>query len=290
MNTPKHAVLQLASLVALYVTAFSAVALAFSLITLFIPDATDSSWEINSARDSVRFGIAMLVIVFPAYIILTRKVQVVRRTENVAYTTLARWFVYLSLLIGGAVLLGDAVAVLYGYLNGELTMRFFLKALVLAVVVGSVFFYYLRDARDYWLTHETESKRWAWCASVAIVALLGIAVIQNETPSEARERALDETMVSDLQSMQYSVEAFYRIEGRLPADRGELDAYQSIPNAPEDRPAYEYHASKDTVYELCATFATEEITDTRFAPNPNYNWEHPANRHCFARTVEKNTF
>jgi hypothetical protein len=39
--------------------------------------------------------------------------------------------VYLSLLVGGGVLLGDLVAVILAFLNGEITTRFILKAGVL---------------------------------------------------------------------------------------------------------------------------------------------------------------
>jgi hypothetical protein len=47
--------------------------------------------------------------------------------------------VYLSLLVGGGVLLGDLVAIILAFLNGEITTRFILKAGVLLVVVGAAF-------------------------------------------------------------------------------------------------------------------------------------------------------
>jgi len=45
------------------------------------------------------------------------------------------------------VLIGDFTYVVYSFLGGELTVRFVLKALVVAVIAGTAFGYYLWDLR-----------------------------------------------------------------------------------------------------------------------------------------------
>ena len=54
---------------------------------------------------------------------------------------------YLTLLLSALVLLGDAIAVIYAFLSGDFTGQFFLKAVVVAVVAGFIFLFYLSDIR-----------------------------------------------------------------------------------------------------------------------------------------------
>ena len=45
-------------------------------------------------------------------------------------------------------MLGDSIATIYALLTGDLTAQFVLKALVVLVVAGGIFAYYLRDLRE----------------------------------------------------------------------------------------------------------------------------------------------
>ncbi len=186
-NTAKNFALQLGSLVTLYVSLSALTVLLFNVITVQYPDATQGYWEYESATTGIRFGIALLIVFFPAYVVLTRFVNVIRRKEQGAYLVLTKWLIYLSLVIGGGVILGDLVAVINSFLNGELTIRFMLKALVMLVVIGAAFTYYLFDARGYWQTHEKESKQYAAGAALIVVAALVLGFMHTETPAQVRE-------------------------------------------------------------------------------------------------------
>jgi hypothetical protein len=114
-NTAKNFALQLGSLISLYVSIGALIALLFGIITLLYPDSAQYAWEGESARITIRTTIAILVVFFPTYITLTRIVNKIRRTESGTYLTLTKWLIYLSLLIGGGVLLGDLVTVLNSF-------------------------------------------------------------------------------------------------------------------------------------------------------------------------------
>jgi hypothetical protein len=58
-----------------------------------------------------------------------------------------RWLTYLTLFIASAALLGDTTTLIFNLLGGDLTIRFLLKVLVVAVIAGSAFTYYLLDLR-----------------------------------------------------------------------------------------------------------------------------------------------
>tara|TARA_B100000508_G_scaffold3170_1_gene2469 strand:- start:799 stop:1704 length:906 start_codon:yes stop_codon:yes gene_type:complete len=297
-HTAKHFALQLGSLASLYISLSFLVVLLFGLINTLFPDATDSVWEAESAITSIRIGIAVTIVFFPTYLVLTRLVNKARRdSSQTAYLGLTKWLIYLSLLVGGAVLLGDLVTVIMMYLEGELTQRFLLKAFALLVVVGSAFYYYVQDAKGYWIKNENKSILFGAFASGVVLVSLVLGFMNAETPQQAREKRLDETQVSDLREIQWRIQDHLAAGGETPETLFEVYAGMTIPTAPENRPPYEY-VNTESGFMLCATFATESVEDRYgynrpyYAPDTDYptitnpdDWYHPQGDYCFERTV-----
>lgn len=297
-NTAKHFVLQLGSVISLYLSVSFLLVLLFSIINLLIPSATESYWQIESNSDSVRLGIAMLLVFFPTYIVLTRRVNILRRKESTTeYLGITKWLMYLSLLVGGGVILGDLVAIILAFLNGELTTRFILKAVTLLAVVGAAFFYYIRDTQGYWLKEEKASKLFGAIVSLAVVGSLTTGFFFIETPAAVRELRLDETQITDLQNIQWRIsESLAVASGTLPATLEEAFAGFPVPTAPEDRPAYSYEIIANG-FKLCATFSHNSTEDANafppmtiadngsFIKNPD-NWMYKEGRYCFDRVVK----
>ncbi len=238
----------------------------------------------------------MLVVFFPTYIILTRLVNTIRRTEKGGtYLTLTRWLIYISLLIGGGVLLGDLVTVLLGFLNGELTVRFILKAITVFIVVGSAFVYYVLDARGYWQTNEKKSIQYAMIASLLVIVSLVVGFMHTETPSEVRERNIDVQQISDLQGIQSHIEMYYQMNDKLPVELEDAYSGLEVPTVSEGRVAYDYLKTSETNFKLCAQFALASgksdvtqyaqplIMEPSMIKNP-YSWEHQAGDWCFERS------
>ncbi|OYW87481.1 MAG: hypothetical protein B7Z22_04400, partial [Hyphomonas sp. 32-62-5] len=55
---------------------------------------------------------------------------------------------YIALIIASCTLIGDAISLVYSFLAGELSTRLLLKLLVVALLAGGVFFYFIRDAEE----------------------------------------------------------------------------------------------------------------------------------------------
>jgi len=291
-HTAKHFVLQLGSLASLYVAVSFTLVLIFNLFNLRYPDPAEGYYAIESAQSSVRLGIAMLLVFLPTYLILTRVVNNTRRAANIGtYLNLTKWLIYLSLLVGGGVLLGNLVAVIMAFLEGELTTRFLLKAVSVLLVVGAAFSYYILDARGYWLTSSARSAQFG-----AAVAGLGIAIVimgfmNIETPVSVREGKLDDKQLADLQEIQWRIESYVALNGVAPKSLSQLDS-TPIPTAPDGRADYEY-TKTDRGFSLCAEFALESHDssgvsspyDTKAVIGNAWDWNHPAGRHCFERIV-----
>ena len=294
-TTPKHFVLQLGSLISLYISLGFLLGLLFGIINLKFPDATEGYWAIESASSTVRLGIAMVLVFLPTYVVLTRLVNQLRRKEkNSSYLNLTKWLVYLSLLVGGGVLLGDLVAVIMTFLEGEVTQRFIFKALAVLVVVGLAFHYYILDARGFWLKNESKSVMFGYGTLLASFVIVAFGFAYIETPTQVREMKLDETQITDLQNIQWKVQEVLTISSTTPATLEALYGEFTPPAAPEGRPAYTY-APTSKGFKLCATFARDSITpEQNFAPsvtpdmkikNPD-NWSHKAGEYCFERVLQ----
>ncbi len=295
-KTPQRVVLQLGAMIAMYVSVSFLLTLLFGIINSVYPDDADTYWNIEQATESVKLGIAMLVVFFPTLIILTRLSNNARRQENsITYTVLTKWVLYLSLLVGGFVLLGTLVTVIYTFLNGELTTRFIMKAGSMIGVVGIAFHYYLLDARNYWQTREDRSIMFGIGAIIAVCVALAFGFRYIETPTTAREMRLDETQVSDLQNIQWQITSYLELSSStLPVTLEEAYADMEVPTAPEGRDAYSYEIT-DKGFKLCATFSRDYTngfvdavaTFDQSMPIKNAdNWNYQAGRYCFERVVK----
>jgi len=122
-------------------------------------------------------------------------------------------------------------------------------------------------------------------ASAAVVA--GIIVVGS--PAEERTRRLDRRRVEDLAIMASAVDLFWTRHARIPASLEELHkepgAREPLSDPVTGAP-YEYKASIDRSFELCARFENASAGDP--AARSGF-WSHGAGLHCFhreARTVD----
>lgn len=296
-HTAKHFALQLGALISLYVSISFLLVLLFGIITLLFPATGEGYYERTAATDSIRLGIAMVVVFFPAYLFLTRVVNKTRRAatqQDSAYLGLTKWLLYLSLLVGGLVLLGDLATTIMTYLNGDLTVRFALKALAVLVVTGGAFFYYLMDVRGVWLVREQASIVYGTAAAVVILASVVIGVTRIDTPSEMRERKIDESQLQSLQVIQADIIAYTQGKGALPKTLSELNGDPITYTAPTGRTPYEYTVTQNG-FSLCAEFALPSIEgdsryNTYWVDTPGVfnasDWHHTNGKACFERTVD----
>ncbi len=295
-NTAKNFALQLGSLVSLYVSITALIMMLFGIITIQYPDVAQGYYEYDSASSGIRFGIALLIVFFPTYILLTRLVNNIRRREQGTYLMLTKWLIYLSLLIGGATILGDLVAVVNSFLMGELTIRFVLKALSFFIVVSAAFVYYLLDAKGYWQANEKISIQYAGGVAVFVVIALILGFTRVEPPTKVREMKIDAQQINDLSIIQSGIEEYYAVNGNLPDTIDDVYVDVPAPTAPEGRTPYSYNLTSAGSFELCARFESasskaeqaqysEPMFDTgRIIKNP-YNWTHAEGNVCFSRTL-----
>ncbi len=142
-TSPKDVFLHLFSIFALYVAAGAFVSLIFDYINIWLPDALNP-YEAQGAYGSIRWAIASLVVVFPAYAwsswIVDRGYIANPATRELKTR---KWLIYFTLFIAAVIIAGDVVSLVYSLLSGDLTARFALKAGTVLLVSGAVFGHYL---------------------------------------------------------------------------------------------------------------------------------------------------
>lgn len=132
----------------LYLTAWHVGSLLFKLIDHAFPDPADPPYAIAALGASMRWSIASLVIAFPVFAFLSRHLSLeLARSPAKRLSAVRRWLTYLTLFIAATVLICDMIALVHNLLGGELSVRFLLKVLVVAVIAGTVFGWYLHDLR-----------------------------------------------------------------------------------------------------------------------------------------------
>jgi hypothetical protein len=298
--TPKDFFLYLGVSISLYWSAGSLLALLFEIINKSIPDQL--SYYSVGFDSGMRFAIASLIIIFPVYLVLSRIVaQGVRREPAKIELWVRKWFMYFTLFIAGAVVVGDLVALVNSLLGGELTTRFILKTLAVLVIAAVIFGYYLYQMR----THGGSSKVGKILISASVLgvllAIIGGFVVMG-SPSAQRTLRFDQERTGDLENIQWQVSDYYRNKGTIPGTLSEITGalgVESIPMDPETGEAYTYTKVAPLSFELCATFGTESRADAfsyaqeRALPagiEGSNSWEHTTGEVCFSRTIDPDYF
>jgi len=120
----------------------------YTLIRHAFPDAATYQYE-GALLPQIAWQLATVIVTFPvfAYITATINRELARRPDA-ADSGVRRWLTYVALVFAAVVVLGDGIWFLEAFLRGELSVRFALDSLVLLVLGGGVFSYYLTTIRS----------------------------------------------------------------------------------------------------------------------------------------------
>lgn len=294
-TSPKDVFMHLLAIITLYISAVSFGALLFQFINIWFPDPLVDYYR--NFSEPIRWALASLVIVFPAYVLLSRTIQkdlVVNADKR--ELRIRKWLLYFTLFLAAAVIIGDLVALVYNFLGGDLSARFILKILVVFFIASAIFGYYIWNLRNARPALSDPRMRWfVW----GIIALVAASVVYGFTtvgsPFAERLRRFDEQRIQNLQEIQWQVINYWQKKAKLPEKLEDLDdniSGFSAPRDPKSGSAYEYRVLGNLKFELCAIFETEEKTQPAIGTKPlglepgTQNWTHGAERTCFERTID----
>lgn len=278
---PREAFLHLLlfSSLATWVTALGS--LLFDLINLLLPLPGEQP---ASNFGSLRFGIAAVAVAFPLFALVLRRVRRdIAANPARGMDPIRRWLSYLALFAAALILLGDGIGLVVSFLSGDLTVRFLLKAAVIAALAGGVVWWLQQSLRD--RPQQTGDKRSLWYGLCALViATVAVAAWFTGGPLQARLRSQDTERVRDLREIYCNVRDFSREQGRLPANLEECNNnpgtfIRDLNDAVTGQP-YGYEITGDNSFTLQATFALRSRDNASgrdyYDPQGEGFWKHEA--------------
>ncbi|MDP2669232.1 MAG: DUF5671 domain-containing protein [bacterium] len=296
---PKDVFLHLLAIIMLYVSVGSLIALLFQYINIWLPDkAIDQYYSLQSAHSSMRWSIALLVVVFPVFVWASWYLNKEYFADPAKRELkIRKWLLYFTLFAAAMLIIGDLVALIFSYLQGELTARFLYKVLAVLLVAAVVFKYYLMD-----LKNKAPHKIFLYAVSAWVAAAIIGGFLIAGSPKEARLRQFDDIRVQNLQEIQSQIVFYWQQKGVLPANIAALKNNDIggfvAPKDPElFNTDYEYIVKGDLIFSLCANFTLPSLPNqtSRYTPVPAkpygidgvaQNWEHQAGNICFDRTID----
>src|SRR3989344_1759901 len=296
---PRDVFSHVLAIVFLYACVISFGIILFQYINIYFPDPLNGVYG-SSARDAIRVPLSILVIVFPFVVWLTasRQRDLIRNPEKRELKP-RRWLLYFTLFLTTIVIVADLVTLVYRFLSGELTVRFFLKVGAVLIIAASVFVYYLWNLRrDTPALSHPKMKLFVY----GVLVFAGLAIVFGfftaGSPFAERLRRFDGERESQLQSIQWEITNFWQLKTRLPQNLDELNddlrGYRT-PRDPETGLSYEYRITGNTSFELCAIFTLESSTTNHVAVPIPYGgeseiWSHGVGKKCFSRTIDPERF
>lgn len=303
--TPKDFFLWAGTVIAFYGSAFAFVALVFDYLNHLLPDQL-SYYTGDPYSSGIANEMASLLVLFPLFLFLMRTIRMtIAQDATRADIWVRRWAIFLTLFAASAAMVGGIITLLVYFFQGDVTLRFLLKVLVILVTAGATYAAFLADLRGYWGMHPVRAAQARWAAlAIALVSIIAGFFIVG-TPWEARLFRYDDEKVSALQSIQSQVVYYWQSKEALPENLEQLNDSISgfmVPRDPQTGAAYEYMVTGPLSFDLCATFnaATQSTSYTlNRASVPvmpgekgmvQDNWYHDAGRQCYTRTIDPDLY
>ncbi len=265
---PREAFLHLLAMLLLYMAAIATGAVLFLVIDVFIKDPSNRG--VFGADSMARFHAAILLASLPILALVRWAIQRdILRNPALRIAPVARTLSYITLLITSIIMVCDMVAVLLGFLNGDLTLTFILKSGVVLLIAGGIFLWYISGLNfEEKLGEGTQQsasvQESIWRPRLALAGFftasvcLALALWIAGNPISQRLIRLDSQRVANLRSLQIAVERFYDKEKRLPKDLDELktfpDTYNYETTDAVTGAQYFYSSTSETGYKLGAVF------------------------------------
>ncbi len=303
--SPKHVFLHLFVIIMLYYSTVNFIILMFQYTNYWIVDPLTevAYYQFIYSSGLIRFAIASLIIVFPVFIFTSRYLSKCY-AANAAIRDMRtrKWLIYFTLFVAALVIIGDLVRIILTFLEGEMTLRFILKALSILLVAALIFFYYLKDLkRGEKVLPQIKYFVWGVIALVTVAVVAGFFIVGS--PKMERLRRFDYERVVRLQEIQWQIINYWRSKEYLPVQLSDLEDSISgfvAPVDPETNLPFEYNIKGAEAFELCATFnkASEDggeipfraVEPMSYGKSGAENWQHNAGRACFERVIDKELY
>ena len=282
----KHAFFYLVSFLSLGFVAYNVGALFFEIINHYFP-AELESWRNTLSQSNLKFSLASLITTAPVFFIITQLINSNLITARFNFESgIRKWITYIALFITTGFIIGDLISTIFNFLDGELTIRFFLKALTIFVIAGAIFYYYLTDIKSEKAHEKNQLWNMVFWGLVLIPFVWSLFLV--ESPKIARMKKLDQQIIDVIDDLQIEIYEFQKSYSRLPKSLKEVEkstGKQKNGYVKKMITDYQirYRQTSEEKYQLCAKFtrANQRDKENERQYTHGSEWLHGAGNHCF---------
>lgn len=260
----------------------------FQLINKFFASkAVD--YEAYFSQGPLKFGIASAFILTPIFLAVSAWLHHNYKIGQLSHQSgIHRWLTYLMLLVSALTIIGRLIYQLFRFLDGDYALAVILKTLVILLIAGGIFGYYLYDL----IRKDFSKKSLVSKIAMTLVIIISLASIIGgfliiDSPAKARAVKFDQQRVNNLYNLDGMINDYYWQNKELPADLSASKFSQF--KDPENGTPYGYKILGEKEYELCATFSLAVDFDTNnrdYMYTGNKDWSyHQAGYQCFSAKV-----
>ncbi len=266
------------SLVTLFIMSLSFGGIVFEIIDKFSPDIAKYG---GSSLKSSMSGILIASPIF--YFSMNAIYSSLKTGELNKDSEVRKWLVYFILFISSVVVIGALMGILNTFLDGALTINFIFKALTVLFIACLIFGFYFYDIKRQEFTDFKVNKVFFLVSLIFVLSGLIASFFIVESPTEARNRKIDDMILQDFNNIDYALQEYYNKNEELPETLNNLKdsiRYFSLNFVnPVNNEEYVYEIVGEKKYRLCTYFSSSNILKERKS-YLDERWEHSQGYNC----------
>ncbi|MDD5639458.1 MAG: DUF5671 domain-containing protein [Candidatus Pacebacteria bacterium] len=288
-NSPKLAFYYSLVLVTLIIGSVSLGTMFFEFVNKFFPLIQNDYY---GELSGLKFAISGVIISFPIFYFMSFLIyKGITKGDFIINSPVRKWLTYFIIFVSAVVMIGSLITLLNNFLDGETTFNFVLKAISVLVISSAIFSFYFCDIKSKALNNKFNMTYFITSLIIVCVALISSFFI-IETPSQARDRKIDEKILGNFETISRGLEQYYYENKKLPQNLDELknQNYNYI-NSNEfieesTGKYYAYNIVDEKKYELCATFNSSSINSNNDTSYYSTIWKHDKGYQCITKRIE----
>lgn len=284
MNSAKFAFYYMLSLVTLFIMSLSLGNILFEVINKFFPDITRTIYYYNNS--GLKGSISGILISTPIfYFIMSKIYKSLKIGELKKDSEVRRWLTYFILFISSVVVIGSLIQILNNFLDGAFTMNFILKTLTVLSIASLIFGFYFNDIKREDFKSDKVNKIFFFVSLIIMTSAFIASFFLIESPTEARNRKLDEKIIQDFDAMRYAIDSYYSKNKTLPQNLEDIkiETINSRDLNFDNSKEYDYKITGEETYELCANFLSSNLEKTMSYSDTI--WKHDKGYQCIKKEV-----
>jgi hypothetical protein len=292
-NVAKFAFYYILSLIALIFAALSAGMIIFQIINKNITDVIVQRAS-DFSPDQLKFAISALIISAPIFYVATWRIY--KNLFSGAFNKdsgTRKWLTYFVLLVSSVVMLGWLIAIVNNFLDGELTVKFILKALTAIGLAAAIFTFYYYDIKRKKVAGEKDEviRIYFYSSLAAAVIIFASGLSIMESPQKTRDRKMDNAVLENFEEIDMAIADYYSDNEKLPDNLERIKSEfsyitdEDLKNSATGE-KYDYKIKRENIYELCATFKISN-KDSESYDIYQDRWPHDVGYQCLSQRVSK---